>query len=352
MNFKRLSIVGLSAALIMGTAVGCKEDPQPTPDFDKGSLLINIADNQIIPAIDDFDAKIATLETDYLAFQANQNATTFETVRNSWKDAYISWQTVKIFDFGPFRTYALKGAIGTFPTDTTKIANNIAAGSYNLGTAANTDAIGLPSLDYLFYRNDALNELINDANATQYGLDVIQKMKSEITVVKSEWTAYRSTFVASTGTETTSSFSEFVNEFNRDYELAKNAKFGIPIGKQSLDIPLPEYVEARYSGISFNLLKASVQALQAAYTGGNGVGFDDYLLHLDRGSLNSTINTNFTTILVEIDTFSGTLSDNINTNWSALNDLYTLLQGQVVYLKTDMTSAFGVLITYQDNDGD
>lgn len=80
MNFKRLSIVGLSAALIMGTAVGCKEDPQPTPDFDKGSLLINIADNQIIPAIDDFDAKIATLETDYLAFQANQNATTFETV--------------------------------------------------------------------------------------------------------------------------------------------------------------------------------------------------------------------------------------------------------------------------------
>ena len=46
------------------------------------------------------------------------------------------------------------------------------------------------------------------------------------------------------------------------------------------------------------------------------------------------------------------LEENITTHASDLNELYTLLQGQVVYLKTDMTSAFGVLITYQDNDGD
>ena len=257
-TFNRLSIIGLLAVLILGTAVSCKPAPDPIPEFDKASLLVNIADNQIMPALDDFDAKIGTLETDYLVFQANPNATTFETARNSWKDAYISWQTVKIYDFGPIRDYALKGATGTFPTDTTKINNNIASGSYTLGTAANVDAVGLPSLDYLFYRNDALSTLMNSSNAMQYGLDVIQKMKTEIASVNSQWTSYRGTFIASTGTETTSSFSEFVNEFNRDYELAKNAKVGIPIGKQSLDIALPEYIEARYSGISLDLLEASV----------------------------------------------------------------------------------------------
>lgn len=351
-TFKRLSIIGVSAALVMGAAVSCKEDPDPTPEFDKASLLVNVADNQIIPALDDFDGKIGTLETEYLAFQANPNSTTFETVRNSWKDAYISWQTIKIYDFGPVRDYALKGAIGTFPTDTAKINNNIAAGSYNLGTAGNVDAIGLPSLDYLMYRNDALNTLTNDANAMQYGLDVIQKMKTEAAAVKSQWSSFRATFITSTGTETTSSFSEFVNEFNRDYELAKNAKVGIPIGKQSLDIALPEYIEARYSGISFDLLEASITALKNAYTGGTGVGFDDYLLHLDRSELNNTINANFDGVLAKIDTFNGTLEEETTNNWSEMDDLYTLLQGQVVYLKTDMTSAFGVLITYQDNDGD
>lgn len=352
MTFKRLSIIGLMAVLILGTAVSCKEDPQPTPEFDKASLLVNIADNQIIPAINDFESKINTLETDYLAFQANQDATTFEAVRNSWKAAYISWQTVKIYDFGPVRDYALKGATATYPTDTAKINANIASGSYTLGTAANVDAIGLPSLDYLLYRPDALNEMINSTNATQYGLDVIQKMKTEIGTVKSQWTSYRSTFIASTGTETTSSFSEFVNEFNRDYELAKNAKVGIPIGKQSLDIALPEYFEARYSGFSFELLEASIIALRDAYTGGSGVGFDDYLLHLERSALNNTINTNFAGILTKIGTFNGTMEEETANNWADMNDLYTLLQGQVVYLKTDMTSAFGVLITYQDNDGD
>lgn len=351
-TFNRLSIIGLSAVLILGTAVSCKPDPDPIPEFDKASLLVNVADNQIIPAIDDFDAKIGTLETNYLAFQSNPNATTFETVRNSWKAAYISWQTVKIYDFGPVRDYALKGATGTFPTDTTKINNNIASGSYTLGTAGNVDAIGLPSLDYLLYRTDAMNILINSSNAMQYGLDVIQKMKTEVSAVKSQWTSYRATFIASTGTETTSSFSEYVNEFNRDYELAKNAKVGIPIGKQSLDIALPEYIEARYSGISFELLEANITALKIAYIGGAGVGFDDYLLHLERNDLNNTIKANFDGILAKIGTFNGTLEEETANNWSEMDDLYTLLQGQVVSLKTDMTSSFGVLITYQDNDGD
>lgn len=350
--YKRLSIIGLMAVLFLGAAVSCKEDPAPTPEFDKASLLSNLADSQIIPAINDFESKITILESDYLTFQADRSAQKFETVRDDWKDAYISWQSVKIFDFGPIRDFALKGAIGTFPTDTTKILNNISSGSYNLGTAANVDAIGLPSLDFLLYRVDALNYFVGNDPYTQYGLDVIQKMKSEITAVKSQWNTYRSTFIASTGTETTSSFSQLINEFNRDYELAKNAKVGIPVGKQSLDIPLPEYFEARYSGFSFELLRASVVALRDVYTGGSGVGFDDYLLHLDRSSLNSTINTNFSGILAKIDTFSGSMEENLGSNWSELDDLYTLLQGQVVYLKTDMTSAFGVLITYQDNDGD
>lgn len=350
-NFKRFTMISATAVLLLGTAVSCKPDPEVTPDFDKGSLLVNIANNQISPAISDFESKINALETDYLAFQASQTAQTIQTVQESWKAAYISWQTVKIFDFGPIRDNALKGAIGIFPTDTDKVDDNIAAGTYNLGTAANSDAVGLSALDYLLFKPFAINDFSNPAYV-QYGLDVIQKMKNEISAVSSQWASYRSTFVNSTGTETTSSFSELINEFNRDYELAKNAKLGIPIGKQSLDIALPEYVEARFSGISFDLLEANVTALRNVYTGGSGLGFDEYLLHLDRSELNNTINANFSGILNKINTFSNTLEEAIDNDWSNLDDLYTLMQGQVVYLKTDMTSAFGVLITYQDNDGD
>ena len=352
MQANKIFNLSMIAILMVSMAVSCKKPGEDTIDFNKENLLENIANNQIAPAINDFAEKVSSLQFDYTAFQANPTTDNFETVRDSWKLAYVSWQTMKIFDFGPMRDYALKGSIGTFPTDTTKVLSNIASGSYTLGTAANIDAVGLSSLDFLLYRNDALTFFTSDNNYMQYGLDVIQKMNQEISAVQAQWETYKSTFIASTGTETTSAFSLLVNEFNRDYELAKNAKLGIPIGKQSLEIQLPEYIEARYSGISLDLLKSNLEALRNLYTGGSGVGFDDYLEHLDRGALNSTIRTNFNTIISLIEGFSGTLEQEMQTNVSGLNELYVELQGQVVNLKTDMTSAFGILITYQDNDGD
>ena len=49
---------------------------------------------------------------------------------------------------------------------------------------------------------------------------------------------------------------------------------------------------------------------------------------------------------------NGTLEQEMSTNTVELDNLYMLYQGQVISIKTDMSSAFGVLITYQDNDGD
>lgn len=350
------TIVGLASAVFVlsFTILSCKKDkdPENINDFDKAALLQNLADNVILPALNDFSVKINALESSYIVFNSNRNSTNLDDVREKWKAAYISWQSVKTFDFGPIRDNGFKGAIGTYPTDTVKINNNVTNGGYNLATAANVDAIGLPSLDFFLYRVNALNYFIgNDPYAT-YALDVIQKMKSETATVLSAWNSYKSTFVSATGTETTSAFSLLINEFCRDYELAKNSKLGIPLGKQSLGIQLPEYLEARNSRISFELLRANISSLSNIYNGASGVGFDDYLVSLERSSLASSISSRFSSITTKIDSFSGTLEQEMGLNTVNLDDLYNLLQGQVVLIKTDMSSAFGVLITYQDNDGD
>jgi len=208
---------------------------------------------------------------------------------------------------------------------------------------------------FLLYRNDALIDFISNEEYFQYTLDVIQKMKNEFALVKSQWSTYNSTFIAGTGTESTSSFSLLVNEFNRDYELAKNGKLGIPIGAGTLGIQLPEYIEARNSGISLELLQESMRALRIVYMGnnsGSGLGFYDYLVDLEKSSLASTIDANFNQIINTVETFNGSLESEMGSNVSGLNELYNLVQSQVVNIKTDMTSSFGVLITYQDNDGD
>jgi hypothetical protein len=253
-----------------------------------------------------------------------------------------------------------KSATGTYPVDPNKIEANISGGGYNLASASNLDAVGLNALDYLFYNTNALSELQNTPAYLQYTEDVIAKLFNETQTLVNGWSSYQATFNASTGTSSTSAFSEFVNEFNRDYELAKAAKIGIPIGKANLGLSMPEYVEARYSGFSFELLAESIKALKATYNGdgfsngSNGIGFSEYLVHLERTALDDNINQKFDIIQSEAEGFSVTLETAINdpAMQNQLDELYLHLQQQVVNIKTDMTSAFGVLITYQDNDGD
>ncbi len=182
-------------------------------------------------------------------------------------------------------------------------------------------------------------------------------MKSEINTLVTSWNGYESTFVDGTGTSSTSPFSLLVNAFCKDFELAKNAKLGIPIGKHSLGIQRPDYLEARNSGISKALLEESFKALRSVYLGNGmdgstGKGFDDYLIALEKSSLAQTIDERFASIIAQPGTWSGTLENAMQTNPATLNTYYDYIQGTVVNLKADMASAFGILITYQDNDGD
>lgn len=357
MNFKRINFIYLSISFLILINFSCTKDPEvEQPNFSKGSLLSNLADNFILTSFNELESNFNSLESSFLSLQSNPTQSNLEDLRDNWRASYLTWQTVKIFDFGPLRELGFKGGAGTYPTDTNKVNENIINGNYNLGSLDNTEAIGFSALDYLLFRDNALIDIQNNNNYTQYIFDVIEKMKNEFMQVNSQWSSYKPVFVASTGTETTSGFSLLINEYNRDYELAKKAKLGIPLGVQSLGIPLLEYIEARYSGISLELLKESILALRNVYLGDvgstTGQGFHDYLIHLERSNLASTIENTFNQILNKIDTFSGTLETEISNNSSELNELYDLIQGQVVNIKTDMTSTFGVLITYQDNDGD
>lgn len=346
------------AAVVITSCKKNNENEDPETVYQKSDLMSNIGTNLIIPEYQQFLTDINDLESKYLQFSSDKTESNLDELKNAWKAAYIDWYSVNVYELGPANNVALRSSIGTFPTDTMKVINNITNGGYVLGSLDNIDAIGLPCFDFLLYRNNALTYFINSAAYTQYGLDLIQKMKSEVSSVVNSWNGtYLTTFKNSTGTEATSDFSVFVNQFNIAYELIKNAKLGIPIGKQSLGIQRPEYLEARMSAISLELLYENVKALQRVFNGNSkngtsGQGFDDYLVALDRASLESTINSQFNAILTSIDQFTLTLEEEMSVHPQELDALYTKLQNLVISIKTDMSSAFGVLISYQDNDGD
>lgn len=344
----------LFATLVLSS---CDDDIDDPVNFDKGPIMTNLADNYIIPGYADLSSKVNALQTAWNNFVANQTQGNLDNVKSELTNATISFHKVKIFDVGPAMTNGLMSALGTFPADTTQIKSNITAGTYTLTTADNIDAIGFDALDYLFYRSDALN-LLQGASTKQYVSDLITKMKAEVDFVVNGWTTYRSTFIAGVGTASTDPFAILVNAWCRDFELAKTLQLGIPIGTQTLGIQQPHYLEARRSGIGQQLLQANIETVHAVFKGMSydgsidGIGYEDYLNNIEKSTLASTINSRFSYMKSHPDTWSGGLEGMMASDPATLTAFYDYMQGTVVYMKTDMSSAFGVLITYQDNDGD
>lgn len=357
---KRVGVVAIPALLLLGSSFSCKDKnkEEDKEDFKKETILTNLADNYILPGYADLQQKTNALSDAWNTFATAPSQAALDDVQLKWKDANLSFHRIKMVEVGPAMNVLLNASLGTFPADTTQIETNISAGSYNLATADNIDAIGFESLDFLLFGYDALNKLTNSSARRSYVTDVITKMRNEVNQVTNEWSAYRATFIAGTGTSSTSPFAILVNAFCKDFELAKTAKLGIPIGVQSLGIQQPNYLEARRSGFGKELLAANIQALHAVFLGksyngsSNGSGFDDYLIALEKGNLSSTIDARFSYMDTQPGSWSGTIETMMTSNPVTLEDFYDYMQGTVVYMKADMASAFGVLITYQDNDGD
>jgi len=254
-----------------------------------------------------------------------------------------------------------------FPTDTVQINSNINSGTYNLDAANNLDAKAFPALEFLFYglnksENSVLQEFVSSTNKRNYVSDLLSNMSTKLNAVLNAWNSgYKTTFKNSLNTDVGSSIGYMVNQLNFELDYLKNAKIGTPLGKKTLGIAVPTSCEAYYNGNSIQLAKATLFAIETMYlgrsqSGTNGMGFDDYLSHLkanyNGGLLSDAIANQFNVAKTKLNAIPNPLSQQVTSNPTIVDDAYVELVKLLVLLKTDMPSNLGVIITYQDGDGD
>lgn len=364
----------LAASVMM--AASCRpdeEEPLPEPEFDRSVMLANYGNNIIIPNYLKLSQSLDTLSQLKDVFISSPTQTNLDDLRMGLKKSWKNWMHCSSYEFGPASAVLLRQTINTFPTDTTQINSNIISGTYTFGSAANIDAAGFPALDYLLFGTGAndteiLNAFTIDsdfANRKQYLNDVVEYIESNVDGVYHSWISsggnYIATFLNATGTDVGSSTGMLVNDLNFDYENLKNFRIGIPLGKQTLDIPLPEKVEVLYGKYSSELSREFIRAIENLYlgrsrSGNDGQGLDDYLSFINAnyngGSLNDAIKFRLGEVKTALDNMPNDLGDAVVNNSTPVNDAYLKIVQALVVLKTDMPSALGILITYQDNDGD
>lgn len=366
--FRVLLLIG-----VFGTLASCVKEPEDTvvsDDFDRKAMLENITNNYILPGYDIYMADIEIFEQTLLTFKTTPNQTNLETLREDYLDAVKSWQTVSFLDFGPANVVALIGQTNTYPVDTTLILDNIALGGYSLAAGNQYVAKGWQSIDYLLYKEatitDNLTYLTSDPNIIVYLEDVVADLKTNTAYVISSWSTYKTEFIDNNLSNATgSSVSEMMNAVVQNYEVyIRKGKIGVPTGVFNgfSQQPMPGNVEGLYMEDELELAKHTMSYFKRFLNGMNYEGTSDDLGLLDYGTyVGATVNNNSLSQVInsQIDVIIN-ISETNGVAWSEMvvqdpitsGDIYTEYQKLIPYLKVDLTSALGVIVTYQDNDGD
>ncbi len=356
--------------VIVGIIIGCSSSSSDdgsagnADTFDRGALLTNVANNIIIPAYQDLNTKLIALKSDKDAFTATPDQTNLDALRTSWLEAYKVWQYVEMFNIGKAEELLYGFQMNVYPTNTTDIENNIAAGTYDLLSTNNNDAVGFPAVDYLLYDVDSGDTAIlakyADINYKNYLSDLIDHMQSLTETVLNDWTSsFKDTFISQTGNTATSALNKFTNDYVFYYEKGLRAnKVGIPAGNFSAT-PLPDKVEGVYSKVfSKDLALEALDAVQDMFNGKaysssqTGESFKSYLQDLERNDLVTVINNRLNDARQKLQALNEDLSSQINTDNTKMTEAYDALQLAVVSLKVDMLQAFNISIDYVDADGD
>ncbi|WP_322962763.1 imelysin family protein [Psychroflexus curvus] len=338
-------------------------------DFDRSAMLVNWADNIIIPAYEDLTAKLETLVAQKEVFIAEPNAANLESLRTAWKEAYKVWQHVEMFNVGMAENTNYIFQMNVYPTNIQDIQNNIQSQDYDLSSVNNNDAVGFPALDYMLYgmaESDAeiievYTSAADSGKRKTYLSDLTDQMNTLTLAILEDWkNGYRDTFIANTDNTATGSINLVVNDFIYYYEKGFRAnKFGIPAGVFSPN-PLPDRVEAYYSsGFSKVLALEAIDAIQnffngRAYTSGNnGKSLDDYLNSIKESEeLSSMINSQYDAARSKISTLKDCFAEQVETNNVTMTETYDIIQLAVVLLKVDMLQALDISVDFVDADGD
>jgi predicted lipoprotein len=361
----------LGAIFLAILIIGCSSsDNNETNNnkYDRSAMLINWADNIIIPSYQNYTAKVTLLSDKATAFTTAPDITTLGELRAAWLDAYIAYQYVAMHDLGKASDLFLKQTANTYPTNTIGIQANIASGSYNLNSAAQFSSQGFPAIDYLINGIGNDTETIayyGNPNAGTFLNALATQLKNTAQTVTNDWTnGYRDTYVNNNGSSVTSSVNKTTNNFIENLEKdVRSGKLGIPAGIFSNGTTFPDKVEAYYKNdISKMLLNTAIKAEQDFFNGKafngstNGASLKSALDAVnavrDGQNLSDIINNQFSTINTVNSQLSDSFSQQVINDNQKMVTANNTLQQNIIYIKLDMMQALNITIDYVDGDGD
>jgi predicted lipoprotein len=161
-------------------------------------------------------------------------------------------------------------------------------------------------------------------------------------------------FISNTQTECWKSDRKYCKPVSLPARFDERSRVsGWPFGKQSNGTVFSSKTEGYFTNNSIQLAVANLTALKNTYTGGgNGKGISDYLVSLNKATLNNDILAQFDLAIAKLSLIPDPLSASLTSQPTVVENAYKEIQKLLTLMKTDLASATAVQINYMDNDGD
>ena len=366
--------ISILSIFIISCSSSSDDEQSTIPEFDRSAVLINYADNIILPRLNNFKSSVDYLKESGDAYVDSPDITTYTELHNSWLEAYINWQYVEMFNIGKAEEIMFFSKTNTYPVNEGRIQENINNQKTDLSNPNDWSCQGFPGLDYMIHgiantENEIINQYIQNPLNGKYLKVVLNELNNNTDLVLDDWYTYRNTFVNSIENTATSAFNMLTNDFVYYFEKGlRTNKIGIPSGVFSNN-PLSNKVEAYYSSkngiedVSRDLIENALNAVDLVFQGKSsnqspvGPSFKTYLdfikaNNVSADDIGSIVVNKIQTANQKILDLNKNFINQVENDNGKMLAAFDALQTIVVNLKTDMLSLFNVAVDYTDADGD
>src|SRR5688572_622443 len=117
-RIKKRAVYATFLTILLCSCGGNGNEPSPEDNGkDRQIILTHWADNIIAPTYANFKTKFDVMKIKADAFTAAPNSTALTEFRSAWVDAYLEWQKVELFEFGPADQFTVRNFFNIYPTD-------------------------------------------------------------------------------------------------------------------------------------------------------------------------------------------------------------------------------------------
>ncbi|WP_394203544.1 imelysin family protein [Marinagarivorans algicola] len=304
--------------------------------FDYQSLLVNYADNVILPTYQAFELALTQLDLDINAQcdaldAQNVVAEPDHNVRQAFAEAVAVWQQAELMWVGPVtdNNNSLRNRIYSFATtaqadscaiDITTVEHH--QETVSLATRANT-VRGLDALEYLIYEStlntacssaisqtahwNALSQIARQQQRCHLSQAVTQDLLASSRELNRAWSNdgdnYRSLFInPNNAGPHLKTLSDAIFYLEKE---VKDTKLGTPLAQTASCIleACPKAIEAPYAQNNGALIVQNLKTFKAMFNGSasngaNGIGFDDIIAYEGFAEVNVALNAKIDAAIV------------------------------------------------------